>query len=134
MSKNIVIIVGRFHEEETKIMCEVAKQTAKERGLNVVEEIWVPGSLEKPLVLQRAFKRDDVDGAAIVGIIERGQTKNGLVMGQSVLKSFIDLQLKYDKPIGIGIIGPEALDEHIEPRVKPYAAKAANAVADMLLD
>ena len=45
-------------------------------------------------------------------------------------KSVIDLQLKFNKPIGLGIIGPGAEPQHIPPRLEPHA-RAAVAVSEM---
>jgi len=52
-------------------------------------------------------------------------------MGQSVTRAIIDLQIKHDKPIGLGIIGPGAEPEHIEPRLEPHARAAVGAVVSM---
>ena len=52
-------------------------------------------------------------------------------MGQSVTRAIIDLQIKHDKPIGLGIIGPGAEPEHIEPRLEPHARAAEGAVVSM---
>jgi 6,7-dimethyl-8-ribityllumazine synthase len=97
-----------------------------------VEEVWVNGSIEKPLALKRLLMRDDIDGAAALGIIERGSTKHGFVMGQVVYDAIIRLQLEFMKPIGLGILGPEILPDQIEPRLRPYAKKAIEATAGML--
>ena len=43
----------------------------------------------------------------------------------------IELQIKHNKPIGLGIIGPGAEPEHIEPRLEPHARSAVGAVAAM---
>jgi len=94
--------------------------------------VWVPGSMEAPLALDRALQREDIEGAIVLGIIEKGQTDHGLVMGQSVTKSIIDLQIKFGKPIGLGIIGPGAEPEHIEPRLEPHARAAVGAVCAMI--
>jgi len=94
--------------------------------------VWVPGSMEAPLALDRMLQREDVDGAVVLGIIERGQTDHGLVMGQSVTKAIIELQISHNKPIGLGIIGPGAEPEHIEPRLEPHARAAVGAVAAMV--
>ena len=53
-------------------------------------------------------------------------------MGQAVTKAIVDLQLKHDKPIGLGIIGPGAKPEHIEPRIEPHARAAISAISSML--
>ena len=39
------------------------------------------GAMEVPLALVD-FSRDDIGGAACLGIIEKGQTKHGLAMGK----------------------------------------------------
>ena len=38
----------------------------------------------------------------------------------------------HEKPIGLGIIGPGAEPEHIEPRLEAHARAAVAAVASML--
>ena len=53
-------------------------------------------------------------------------------MGQAVIKSIIELQLVHEKPVGLGIIGPGADPEHIEPRLEPHARAAVSAIAVML--
>ena len=67
-----------------------------------------------------------------LGIIERGQTLHGQAMGDAVMSALIGLQLEYNRPIGLGIIGPGADPEHIEPRLVPHAKAAIQAVAHML--
>ena len=113
-------------------MLESARAVAAERDLEILEEVWVHGSIEKPLALKRLLMRDDIDGAAVLGIIERGETKHGFVMGQVVYDAIIRLQLEFMKPVGLGILGPEILPEQIEPRLEKYAAKAVEAMADMM--
>tara|TARA_B100000767_G_scaffold85471_2_gene82141 strand:- start:2284 stop:2625 length:342 start_codon:yes stop_codon:yes gene_type:complete len=109
-----------------------AKEEAAHHGLSVTEVVWVPGAMEVPLAIDRLLDREDIVGAACLGIIERGQTQHGLAMGQAVIKSIIELQLVHEKPVGLGIIGPGADPEHIEPRLEPHARAAVAAVASML--
>jgi 6,7-dimethyl-8-ribityllumazine synthase len=113
-------------------MLGVAKARAEDFGIEVVEVIWVPGSLEIPLALKGLILRDDIDGAACLGIIEKGETQHGLVLGQAVVKTILELQLEYDKPIGLGIIGPGADPEHVEPRLVTHARGAIDAIAAVL--
>jgi 6,7-dimethyl-8-ribityllumazine synthase len=112
-------------------MLEHARDEAVSKNAEVTEAVWVPGSMEAPLALERLLMREDVDGAIALGIIERGQTQHGLVMGQSVTRAIIELQIKHNKPIGLGIIGPGAEPEHIEPRLEPHARAAVGAVIAM---
>jgi 6,7-dimethyl-8-ribityllumazine synthase len=129
---NIALLCGSFHKDDITKMVEAARAQAAESGLSVIAEIWVPGSMEKPLALDWLLQRPDIDAVVILGIIERGHTMHGEVMGHAVTRSYIDLSLKYQKPIGQGIIGPGALPEHIPTRREPYAKAAVAAVSRML--
>ncbi len=129
---NIAIVLGSFHTKEVTMMLEEARKTAVESGLTIVEEVWVPGSVEKPLALKRLLMRPDVHGAVTLGIIEKGGTKHGFVMGQSVMDAVIQLQLEFMKPIGLGILGPDIEPDQIPARILPYARAAVEATAKML--
>ena len=128
----ISIICGSYHKAQITRMLEYAQQEAETLGLSIAEVVWVPGAMEIPLALERQLRKDEIDAAACLGIIEKGQTKHGLAMGQAVTKAIVDLQLKHDKPIGLGIIGPGAKPEHIEPRIEPHARAAISAISSML--
>jgi 6,7-dimethyl-8-ribityllumazine synthase len=128
----IAIVCGSFHKSEVERMLAWACEEAEGLGLEVSEVVWVPGAMEVPLALDRLLSQVGIEGAACLGIIEKGSTQHGLAMGQAVVKSIIDLQLAHDKPIGLGIIGPGAEPQHIEPRLEPHARAAVSAVSSML--
>ena len=128
---NLGIVCGSFHREQVERMLKFAVDEAISKNWEVSEVVWVPGSMEAPLAIDRMLQSTEIQGAVVLGIIERGQTDHGLVMGQSVTKSIIELQIKHNKPIGLGIIGPGAEPEHIEPRLEPHARSAVGAVAAM---
>jgi 6,7-dimethyl-8-ribityllumazine synthase len=129
---NLGIVCGAFHREEVERMLEFAKDEAASKNWEVAEVVWVPGSMESPLALDRLLRHEGIQGAIVLGIIERGETDHGLVMGQSVTQAIIELQIKHNKPIGLGIIGPGAEPEHIGPRLEPHARAAVGAVAAMV--
>ena len=130
----IGLVLGRFHRQEAEAMLAEAQGVAARLGLQIVAESWVPGSMETPLAVKRLLRRPEIAGVAALGIIERGETSHGLVMGQAVIKSLIDLQLEFMKPVGVGILGPDIHPSQIPSRVRPYAAAAIEAVATMLKD
>ena len=132
MASSIAIVAGSFHRELVEKMVEEARRTASENDLIVEEVSWVPGSMEVPLQLKRLLLSESIGGAVVLGIIEKGETDHGFVMGTAVTKGIIDLQLTSMKPIGYGIIGPGAEDKQIESRLVPYARKAVLAVSEML--
>ena len=112
-------------------MLSFAEDEASLKNWEVSEVVWVPGSMEAPLAIDRMLGDGLVDGAVVLGIIEKGETDHGLVIGQSVTRAIIEMQIKYDKPIGLGIIGPGANPEHIGPRLEPHARAAVGAVTSM---
>ena len=129
---NIAIVCGSYHKTEIERMLNLARDQAEKENLKIVEIIWVPGAMEVPLALSRVMNNPEIHSAACLGIIEKGSTQHGLAMGQAVLSSIIDLQLESGKPIGLGIIGPGAEPEHIEPRLEPHARAAISAISSML--
>ena len=130
--KKIAFVLGSFHKTFIEQMLAAARDEASKHNLEIVEEVWVPGSIEKPLAIKRLLMRDDVDGVATLGIIERGETKHGLVMGEVVYDAIIRLQLEFMKPIGLGILGPEILPSQIPSRLDSHARAAVRAVAVMI--
>jgi|TARA_B110000438_G_scaffold294574_1_gene336191 6,7-dimethyl-8-ribityllumazine synthase len=132
MGKSIVIVAGSYHKNHIEKMVDEARAVALDNDLIVEEVKWVPGSMEMPLQIKRLFLRESIDGAIVLGIIEKGETEHGLVMGKSVIMALIDLQLASMKPIGFGIIGPGAKPEHIKDRLLPYAKNSVLAVKEML--
>ena len=126
---NIAIVCGSFHKTEIERMLSLARDQAEKENLTITEVVWVPGAMEVPLALSRVINNPEIHGAACLGIIEKGSTQHGLAMGQAVLSSIIDLQLETNKPIGLGIIGPGAEPQHIEPRLEPHARAAISAIS-----
>jgi 6,7-dimethyl-8-ribityllumazine synthase len=132
MTTSIAIVCGSFHKDEIERMLAWAQDEASRHGLEIAEVVWVPGAMEVPLALDRVLNLEAIAGAACLGVIEKGQTQHGLAMGQAVIKSVIELQLVHEKPVGLGIIGPGAEPQHIEPRLEPHARAAIAAIASML--
>ena len=128
----IAIVCGSFHKDEIERMLEYAKDQASKESLTITEVVWVPGAMEVPLAIDRLLENEEINGVACLGIIEKGKTQHGLAMGQAVIKSIIELQLVHEKPVGLGIIGPGAEPEHIEPRLEPHARSAVSAISSML--
>jgi len=131
-SFDIAIVLGTFHQKESEIMLAAAQKAAAARGLVVRAVLRVPGSYEKPLTVKRQMKRQDIDGVVVLGIIERGETDHGRVMGQTVSDALVQLQLEFMKPLGFGIIGPGVQPSQIPPRLEPHAVAAVEALNVML--
>ena len=113
-------------------MLDETYSVAKEIWLEIVEEVRVPWSMEKPLALKRLFEKKEIQWVVVLGIIENWETQHWLVMGQTVYQALINLQLDYNKPIGLWILWPGILPDQIESRIKPYSKAAVVALAEIL--
>jgi len=60
-------------------------------------------------------------GLALLGIIERGETKRGIIMAQAMTSALIGLQLQFMKPIGLGIPRARDFPGQMAARLRPYA-------------
>ena len=129
---SIALVCGSFHKREVEEMILHAESEAAECDLEITDVVWDPGSMEAPLATARLLENERIAGVACLGIIEKGQTSHGLAMGQAVIKSLVELQIGYDKPVGLGIIGPGAEPEHIESRLEPHARAAIKAIQAMI--
>ena len=129
---NIVAVCAMYHLEEMERMLKISTSQAEDLGYKIVDVVRVPGCKEITLALDRMLSSDDVDDAFCLGIVEKGETDHGLVMGQGVVKTILELQLVHNKPIGLGTIGPGALPEHIGPRIGPHATAAVDALRPFL--
>lgn len=130
--KNLGIVYGQFHHDLVMQMLAAVRAAALEKSVRVAQEVAVPGSMEKPLAVKRLLLDKAIDAVVVLGIIEQGETQHGFVMGQAVIRSLIDLQLEFLKPVGVAILGPDIQPHQIAPRLIPYALNALNAACAML--
>jgi 6,7-dimethyl-8-ribityllumazine synthase len=120
----VVIVAAEFNAELVDAMVETAQTELKAAGADLVRVVRVSGSYEVPLLAELHLVQEDVDALVVLGYIERGETLHGEVMGHVVHGALVQLQLKYHKPIGMGIIGPGATAEQAQQR-KTGSARAA---------
>ncbi len=132
---NIVVICTSFHKEYIeRMLTKVQKTVEKLEEIDIFGVYWVPGALEIPYAIRKieAEYKSNIDGYVVLGIIEKGETDHGLVMGQTVIKHLIKFQTKKFKPVGIGIIGPGAEPNQIKDRIEMHAENAIMAVEHLL--
>ena len=128
MTSSISAICAAYHREDVEHMLECARAEAASHDIEIASVVWVAGTLEIPLMADRELENEDTAGAICLGVIEKGETDHGLVIGQAVLKTLVELQLIHDKPIGVGVIGPGAEAHHLGPRLEPHARNAVQAL------
>lgn len=120
----LAIVSAEFHEALATAMLASANAEATSFGARIVETVHVPGCYEAPLMAVRLLAQKQIDAVVVLGCIERGETLHGEVMGHVVHRTLVDASLAFDKPVGLGIIGPGATKAQAEAR-KDGAARAA---------
>jgi 6,7-dimethyl-8-ribityllumazine synthase len=125
--KRIAIIAAEFNQKLMEAMIEAATREVEESGATLVRTLRVAGCYETPLIADLQLAEEGIDALVVLGYIERGETLHGEVMGHVVHGALVKLELKYRKPVGLGIIGPGATPEQAELRKADYARAAVRA-------
>jgi 6,7-dimethyl-8-ribityllumazine synthase len=125
-SPRVALVIADFNLEVTSTMKSAALAEIESAGASAESVKHVPGCYELPLVVLQQIQ-SDVDAVVALGFIERGETLHGQVMGQVVHEALMRLSLEYEKPIGLGIIGPGATPEQAHARKDAYARAAVRA-------
>lgn len=106
----IAIISASWHRDIGNELVAGARRACTEAGVKHIAESFVPGSFELPLAAQRAFEAG-FDGVVVLGLVLRGETPHFDYVCQGVTQGVMDVQLKFSKPIGFGVLMCETLEQ-----------------------
>ncbi|MDO8625288.1 MAG: 6,7-dimethyl-8-ribityllumazine synthase [Candidatus Diapherotrites archaeon] len=126
------MIVARYREEITEQMLDAARHTAKTKELEVAEVVWVPGAFEIPLALKKILHDNAIDGAVCLAAVVKGDTDHDQIVAHNAARKIMDLGIEYQKPVGMGISGPNQTLANAQERAVPYGKHAVETVAEML--
>jgi len=132
MKKKIAIVVSKFNKEITMKMKKRAIERTKGLMVDIVKIVEVPGSFEIPLAVQRLLQNKNIDGVVTIGAIIKGGTGHDEVIAHAIAKKLLDLSIQYNKPVSLGISGPNMTWKKAEDRIDEYATRAVDAVVMML--
>ncbi|ALU11614.1 6,7-dimethyl-8-ribityllumazine synthase [Ignicoccus islandicus DSM 13165] len=127
----IGIVVAEFNYDITYMMKEKAVSHAQFLGVDF-EVVYVPGVFETPLATKVLLERDDIDAVAVIGAVIKGETDHDQVVAHQAARKLLDLSLEYNKPVALGIIGPNATREQATERIEEYARRAVEAAVKMV--
>ena len=128
----IAIVVSEFNKEITYKMSDLAKENVyKQNDATLSYVCYVPGCYDMPLIINELLRRKDVDAVITLGTIIKGETKHDELIANSVAKSFIDLSLKYRKPVILGISGPDMTLQQARDRIEIISSRAVIATVKM---
>jgi 6,7-dimethyl-8-ribityllumazine synthase len=129
----LAIVVSEFNSEITFKML----QSARDHTANVSAEIsyilYVPGTFDMPLAVERLLKKKNVDAVVTLGAVIKGDTRHDDIVAENTARLIADLSLKYGKPVTLGVAGPGMTIEQARGRVKLVPVRAVNAAVNMVL-
>ncbi|MEK6946032.1 MAG: 6,7-dimethyl-8-ribityllumazine synthase, partial [Nanoarchaeota archaeon] len=89
-------------------------------------------AFEIPFAVNKLLKDKNIDGVVTLGTVIKGGTDHDQVVAHSVARKLIDLSSEYNKPVALGISGPNISWEQAKKRIKEYANRAVDTVIEML--
>ncbi|GBC74875.1 6,7-dimethyl-8-ribityllumazine synthase [archaeon HR06] len=131
MKVKIALVLSEFNYDVTSKMLEKALEYAKLLDAEVRYIFKVPGSYEIPLAVKLLAEKEDVDSIVTLGAIIKGETKHDEVIAHSVTKTLLELALKYNKPVTLGISGPGMSEEQAYARIDEYAKRSVEAAVKL---
>ena len=114
-------------------MLQRAKAQARKVKATVKYVCYVPGSFDMPLIIQQLLKKKDVDAVVALGAVIKGETGHDVIVAENAARLIADLSLKHDKPVALGITGPDMTFEQALARTKVVPLRAVNAAVNMVI-
>ena len=108
----VAIISSSWHLDICDALIAGARRALETAQVKKIEVFYVPGSFEIPLAAQKAFE-DGFDAVVAVGLVLKGETPHFDYVCQGVTQGVMDVQLKFSKPIGYGVLMCNDLDQAI---------------------
>ena len=136
--KKILIVNANYYKNISNNLISAAKKTLRRNKIKL-ELINVPGVFEIPFIIKRNIKKDD--GFVALGWVVKGETPHFNLICQSSFNAIVNLSVKFNKPIGNGIITALNMSQAIKRSsiksnpVKPNKGnEAAKAVVSVLVN
>lgn len=107
------IVVAEWNPEITEALYEGAYSSLIENGAvesNIVKQ-YVPGSFELPLGAQLLIDKHKVDAVICLGCVIQGETRHFEFISKSVSDGIMNVGLKYNVPVILGVLTPDNLEQ-----------------------
>lgn len=107
------IVVARFNSTVTERLLDGALQALREKGCaeGDIEVVRVPGAFEIPHFAALLADSGQYDAVITLGAIIRGETQHHEYLGHCVCGELARISVEYDRPITMGILTTEDMDQ-----------------------
>jgi 6,7-dimethyl-8-ribityllumazine synthase len=113
-------------------MLDAAKYHAKNLNMHVKKICYVPGTFDMPLIVEKLLKNEQIDAIVTIGAVIKGETGHDLIIANTTARLLADLSLKYQKPVTLGITGPDMTVKQARKRIV-IVSKSAIEAADKMV-
>ncbi len=122
------LVVAQFNGSVTGPMAEAARDTAAERGVEIVETVEIPGVYDSPLAADRLARRSDIDAVTVVGAVVTGDTDHDEIVADAAAKKLSEVSLNRDTPVTYGVSGPGQSGAEARERIEKGSEAVDSAV------
>ena len=124
----ICIVIANYYPKISKDLLLGAENVLKKQGVTNYKKILAPGIYELPSIISSFI--NNYDAFIALGCVIKGKTPHFNFISTATIDAIMDLSIKYNKPIGNGIITclnkKQAL-ERSNPKMKNKGGEAAQA-------
>ena len=124
----ICIVVANYYPKISKDLLDGAENVLKKQGIANYKKILAPGIYELPSIISSFI--NNYDAFIALGCVIKGKTPHFNFISVATINAIMDLSIKYNKPIGNGIItclNKKQAFERSNPKMKNKGGEAAQA-------
>lgn len=130
------IVISRYNDFITRRLMEGAHDAIARHGgsLDNVENYWVPGAFEIPLIAKKLAESGKYDAVVCLGAVIRGGTSHFDFVAGEAAKGIGQASLQTGVPVIFGILTTETIEQAIERagvKLSNRGAEAALSAIEM---
>ncbi|MBL8250445.1 MAG: 6,7-dimethyl-8-ribityllumazine synthase [Candidatus Competibacter sp.] len=128
------LVAARFNSFIVQSLVNGAADALRRHGVpeTQIDLIWTPGAFELPLAAQRLAASERYDGLIALGAVIRGGTPHFEYVAGECTKGLASVSLRYDIPIGFGVLTVDTIDQAVERAGTKAGNKGAEAALSVL--
>jgi 6,7-dimethyl-8-ribityllumazine synthase len=123
------IVQARFNDLIGQRLTEGAQGALRQHGVEAanIDVIYVPGSWELPLAVQRVARTQRYDGIVALGVLIRGQTAHFEYIASEATRGLGAIAREAGVPIGFGVLTVETMEQALDRAGVKLGNKGAEA-------
>ena len=122
------IVAARFNEFITRKLLEGALDMLRRHGISEekIDEVWVPGAFEIPLVAKKMADSHKYDAIICVGAVIRGATSHYNYVCSEVAKGVAQAGFSTGVPVIFSVLTTDSIEQAVERAGTKSGNKGAN--------